>query len=229
LTLHNPTTISMPEARRRELAEVCRHHDLAVLEDDVYGFLNETPLPALAGMLPERGFYLSSTSKAFAPGLRLGYVHAPMRDIHRVVAAMRISTFMAPPLMAAIASQWIRNGTGDRLAAEKRQVAAARNPIVRDILGAPSLGTELHANPASLHCWLTLPEGWRADEFAAAAQRAGVGVTPAAAFVVPSSLPSPEAIRLCVGTAAAPAILTQALRTLAGLLSTTPGAYLSVV
>jgi DNA-binding transcriptional MocR family regulator len=198
-----------------------------VIEDDVYGFLCNPSQSALSMQLPERGFYLSSTSKAFAPGLRLGYVHVPLRDVERVTAALRNSTYMAPPLMAAIASRWIGNGTGDRLAAEKRQVAAVRCEIVQRILGAPELGTVLQANPASLHCWLTLPAGWRADEFAAAAQRAGVGVTPAAAFAVGAG--APEAIRLCLGTVATTAILEQALRTLASLLSATPGAYLSVV
>ncbi|HEX3952762.1 MAG TPA: PLP-dependent aminotransferase family protein [Stellaceae bacterium] len=227
-TLHNPTTITMPLERRREIAAVCREHDLAVIEDDVYGFLFAQPLPALVTLLPERGFYISSTSKAFAPGLRLGYIHVPPRDIERVTGALRASTYMAPPLMAAIASRWIGDGSADRMAAEKRQLAAARYPIVTGILGADGLGTTLMADPASLHCWLSLPPQWRAEEFAASAQRAGVGVTPAAAFAVGPAAATPEAIRLCLGTTATP-LLEQALRTLADLLAATPGPYLSVV
>src|SRR6266851_2558628 len=62
-TLHNPTTATMPVARRKALAEVARRHDLALLEDDVYGFLLDAPLPPLAHFAPERVFYITSTSK----------------------------------------------------------------------------------------------------------------------------------------------------------------------
>jgi DNA-binding transcriptional MocR family regulator len=226
-TLHNPTTVTMPPERRRDIAEICRRHDLAVIEDDVYGFLCNPPNLALTSLMPERGFYLSSTSKCFAPGLRLGYVHVPPRDRDRVIAALRTSTFMAAPLMAAIGSRWITNGVGDRLAEEKRRLSAARYAVARDILAAPDLGTTLHGTPQSMHCWLTLPAGWRADEFAAAAHRAGIGVTPTAAFAAVSG--TPPAIRICLGIASTMGVLQHALRTLAGLLSAMPGAYLSVV
>src|SRR6266851_1552084 len=44
-TLHNPTTAIMPEARRREIAEIARRYGVAIVEDDVYGFLLDTPPP----------------------------------------------------------------------------------------------------------------------------------------------------------------------------------------
>ena len=46
-TLQNPTTTVMPETRRRRIAEICRRHDVTIIEDDIYGFLLEgaaTPL-----------------------------------------------------------------------------------------------------------------------------------------------------------------------------------------
>ena len=43
-TLHNPTTATMPVARREAVAEMARRHDVALIEDDVYGFLLDAPL-----------------------------------------------------------------------------------------------------------------------------------------------------------------------------------------
>lgn len=228
-TLHNPTTVTMPEERRREIAAVCRRHDLAVIEDDVYGFLRDKPLPPLVGLLPERGYYLSSLSKSFMPGLRIGYIHAPGRDIDRLAAAIRVSTYMAPPLTAAIATRWIGDGTGDLLGAEKRRLAAMRQPLVRAILGAADLGTTVATDAASLHCWIVLPPGLRAGEIAAAAQQRGVGITPASVFAAGSGAANLEAFRLCVGTPDTPEQLERALNILAATLAANSSPYLSVV
>ncbi|HYD30521.1 MAG TPA: PLP-dependent aminotransferase family protein, partial [Azospirillaceae bacterium] len=76
-TVHNPTTITMPEARREEIARILVRHDAWVIEDGLYAFLHQhAPLP-LAARVPERTVYLTSLSKAVAPALRIGYAAAP--------------------------------------------------------------------------------------------------------------------------------------------------------
>jgi len=228
-TLQNPTTAVMPEERRREIAAICRRHDIAVVEDDAYGFLCNPPVPPLVTLLPESGVYLTSLSKSFAPGLRIGYLHAPARNADRFAAAAHATGgYMAPPLMAAIASRWIADG-GDRLAAEKRRLVAARQRVVRSILDEPRLGANLATHPDSLHCWLILPTGWRADEFAAAARDRGVGVTPAGAFAVGANSGIPEAVRFSLGTPATADLLERAIHQIAATLEAGPSPYLSVV
>jgi DNA-binding transcriptional MocR family regulator len=225
-TLHNPTLATMPQERRQEIAAVCRQHDLTVIEDDVYGFLYDPPRQPIVALLPERGYYISSLSKACAPGLRIGYIHAP-GGIDRIATAIGASIYMAQPLMAAVASRWMADGTVDRLAAEKRRLAAARQAIVQTVFGSPPSGAKLVSDPASLHCWLILPAGWRAEEFAAAARQRGVGITPAAAFAVGAA--APEAVRFCLGTPETGEQLGRAVRALAATLSENPSPYLSVV
>jgi DNA-binding transcriptional MocR family regulator len=222
-TLHNPTTATMPLARRRELAEVARRHEVMLIEDDVYGFLVEHPLPPLASLAPEHAFYITSTSKSFVPGLRVGYAHCPPAQVERVTAAVRAMTYSAPPLMARIASRWIEDGTGDRLVAEKRAETARRQTLARHVLARQSY----HTAPEAAHLWLALPEPWQAEAFAAAARRRGVGVAPAAAFAVGRQVP--RAVRLCIGTPPTALALEQGLTRLAELLAAAPEAYLSVV
>jgi DNA-binding transcriptional MocR family regulator len=62
----------MPAERRAELLRVIEKLGLVVIEDGVYGFLDdEMPLAALA---PDSCIVLDSLSKKVAPGLALGGV-----------------------------------------------------------------------------------------------------------------------------------------------------------
>ncbi len=222
-TLHNPTTATMPVARREALAEVAQLHDVALIEDDVYGFLLDAPLPPLAHYAAERGFYITSTSKSLMPALRVGYVYVPKAQVERIAAAVRATIYSAPPLMARIAARWIADGTATRLAEEKRAETRRRNRMAHRILG----GTGFAGDPAAPHLWLTLPEPWRADDFVAAARRRGVGIIPAAAFAVIRQ--APEAVRVCLGAQTTADRVERALTRLAELLASPAERYFSVV
>ncbi|HXY39738.1 MAG TPA: PLP-dependent aminotransferase family protein [Vicinamibacteria bacterium] len=212
-TLHNPTTVVMPEARRREIVEVARAHGLAIVEDDVHGLLPETrPLP-LAALAPERTYYLTSTSKTLAPGLRIAYVKAPPAMVTRLAGGLRATTWAVAPLTAAIASAWIREGTADALLLARREEARARQAIVRERLA----GADVDAHPEAYYVWLRLPEPWRGEAFAAEARERGVVVTPAEAFTVGRE-PQVHAVRLCTGAAHGRAALGRGLGIVADLL-----------
>jgi DNA-binding transcriptional MocR family regulator len=223
-TLQNPTASVMPLDRRRAIARIAEENDIALVEDDVYGFLvAEAPLP-IAAFAPAHGFYVTSASKSIAPGLRIGYVHAPEDKLEKLAAAMRATTHMATPLMAEIVSRWVRDGTADRLVAAKRDAAVRRQAMVRRLFA----GAALRTHPFSFHVWLTLPETWRAEDFVAAARRRHVGLTPAVAFAV-GRTPPPNAVRLCIGPPASDETLERALRLVTDLLAEVPEPYLSVV
>jgi DNA-binding transcriptional MocR family regulator len=221
--LQNPTTTTMPIERRQALAVLARQHDVTLIEDDVYGFLLERPLPPLATLAPEHAVYVTSTSKSLVPALRIGYVHGPTSLVERLAGAVRASTYTAPPLMARIASLWIEDGTAGRLVQEKRAETARRQAVMRRLLA----GQDYQSDTAAAHVWLKLPETWRAEDFAAAAARRGVGVTPAAAFAVGRHVPN--AVRICIGTPPGIAELERGLTRLVELLANPPEPYLSVV
>ena len=78
-SFQNPTAAFMSDERRRQIAEVAIEHRLTVIEDDVFGFLAPEVKP-LSSYLPEdQFFYITSTSKSIAPGMRIGYLLAPAR------------------------------------------------------------------------------------------------------------------------------------------------------
>ena len=125
----------------------------------MHGLLPEQrPLP-LAALAPERTYYLTSTSKTLAPGLRIAYVKAPSARVPRLAASLRATTWAVAPLTAAIASAWIRDGTADALLAARREEARARQAVARERLA----GADFDAHPEAYYLWLRLPEPWRSE------------------------------------------------------------------
>jgi DNA-binding transcriptional MocR family regulator len=149
---------------------------------------------------------------------------APRAMVPRIAASIRATTWMAAPLMAEIASQWIKDGTAERIVKRKRQEAAARQRLAATVLGR----FRSQSHEAAYHLWLQLPDPWRSETFAEEARRRGVAVTPAQSFVVGRAA-TPHAVRVCLGAPADRQHLEKGLRILAGILETSPHAEIAVV
>ncbi|GAB4229508.1 MAG: PLP-dependent aminotransferase family protein [Kiloniellaceae bacterium] len=191
---HNPTSLTMPEERRRDLAEVARRHGVAIAEDDTFGFLDgEEPAP-LSAHLPELGFYIAGLSKTVSPGLRIGYVVAPEKARERVGGAVHSTCWMACPLTAEIAAELINSGVAAEVSDARKREAEARSAIAREAMS----GWDIDCAPGANFLWLRLPEPWRSNEFAAEAEKRGVLVTPSDPFMVGRRESAP-AVRVCFG------------------------------
>jgi DNA-binding transcriptional MocR family regulator len=223
-TIHNPLGTVMPEERRREIARIAEEHDISIVEDDVHSFILERPPLPLSAFAPERSYYILTTSKSIAGGMRIGYLHAPSRMVERLATSLRATVWMAAPLMAEIVSEWIRDGTAERLVAQKRKEAAERQEMARRILQ----GLPFSAHPLSFHIWLELPEPWRNDEFLAQVRKRGVLVTPPEAFV-PAREEAPHAVRVCLGAARTRQQLEKGLKIIRELCRSSPKPTLSII
>ncbi|MBY8882492.1 aminotransferase-like domain-containing protein [Actinacidiphila acidipaludis] len=215
-TLHNPLTVTMPAARRAELAAALCETGLTAVEDAVWSFMHDSAPPPLAAHAPGNVILADSLSKRLAPGLTLGFAVTPPHLADRMSAALRSGAWTTTGFALEAATGWLTDGTAETIAAAKRADAAER----RRIAGETLAGFTLRADPRAYFCWWELPEPWRADTFVAAAGRRGIAVTPAASFTVGPHR-APNAIR--VGLASAPpAVLRRALTVLAGLARTAP-------
>ena len=191
---HNPTSLTMPEDRRRDLTEIARRFGVAVIEDDTFGFLDGTEPAPIAAHLPELGYYVVGLSKTVSPGLRTGYVVAPEKAQSRLGNAVHSTCWMACPLTAEIGSELIRSGVAAKVAAGRKRESTLRSLLAREALA----GWDFDCSEGSTFLWLRLPEPWRSSEFAAEAERRGVLVTPSDPFMVGRRESAP-AVRVCFG------------------------------
>ena len=219
-TLQNPTAITMPERRRKELANIAKRCNVRIVEDDPYWRLADAPPPPIATFAPEQVYYISTLSKCLTPGLRVAFVL--IREPHereRFLAALRSFALMVAPLTAALATQWILDGSADELMEGVRKEARLRHRMAGDILAGRYSGAG-----DGLHVWLALPGYWSPAQFAYAADSEGIAVTPAQAFSTGSE--SVNAIRISLGSIKDRRSLQAGLQRLSHLLARRPESFL---
>ena len=210
-TLHNPTSVTTGEVRKREIADVVRELGLPVVEDRIWSFLHpDSPAP-LAACAPGLVHVVDGLSKRVAPGLTVGFLVVPEGRVDAVGVAIRSGGWSAGRFALEAGVRWMADGTVERLVAAKREDAAARQRLVAEELGEFAV----RADPLTYYAWWELPTPWRADTFTAAAAAHGIAVTPGTAFSVDPKV-TPDAVRLGLASAAVPD-LRRALRVLAGL------------
>jgi DNA-binding transcriptional MocR family regulator len=193
-TIQNPTTLTIPQHRREEICAVARKYHVPIVEDDAYGFIPLHGPAPLAAMAPDLTWHIGGLAKCIGAGLRLAYVVAPdTKAIWPFVSAMRANNVMASPLMVALATRWIEDGTADQILRFIRSEAAARQSMAAAILPKDSF----RADPIAFNIWLPLSHGWTRSTFGSHMRSSGIGVVASDAFTVEG--PAPEAVRVCFG------------------------------
>lgn len=170
-TMQNPTATTMPADRRRDVAEVVKRAGTWLVEDDPYSRLYDAPLPAVSSFMPERSAYIGTLAKTLSPGLRIAYLACPgPAEAARFAEALRVIALMPAPLMAAVATTWIREGRAETLLSAVRAEARARRALAARILPAATGPGE------SLHVWLPLPGAASPGRLRLAAQQRGLSL-----------------------------------------------------
>ncbi len=222
-TLQNPTAITMPQRRRKELAGIAKRCKVRIVEDDPYWLLADAPPPPIATFARDQVVYISTLSKCLTPGLRVAFVLVPdPQERERFLAALRSFALMAAPLTAALASQWILDGTAQRLLEGVRKEARLRHRMARDVLAGRYSGAG-----DGLHAWLELPAYWNPSQLARAADSEGIAFTPAEAFATGSV--SANAIRISLGSIKDRGRLQAGLQRLSHLLARRPESFSAAV
>lgn len=218
-TLQNPTTLTIPEARREAIAAVCRRHGLPIVEDDAYGFIPVHGPAPFAAIAPDLTWHVAGLAKCIGAGIRAAYVVAPdARSSWPFAAALRAATVMASPLTVALATRWIEDGTADAILRFIRAETFARQQLAAEILPAGSF----RADPLAFNLWVPLPPGWTRSAFIGQMRATGIGVVASDAFA--ASGPPPEAVRVCLGGPISRERLRGALEFMAHALEESPAA-----
>ncbi|MBO0902928.1 PLP-dependent aminotransferase family protein [Jiella sonneratiae] len=211
----NPSASMMGLARREALIAVARENALSIIENDPLGPLIEDRPPPVAALAPERTLYVTTFTKSVLPGLRTGYLVAPDRLMPAVANRHLVSHWIATPLLAEVASRWVRDGTAMDLVRWQRKALARRQATVAEMLA----GIDHRAHPMGLHVWLPLRSRTEEEVFVAQARLRGVALAPGRSFQIGRD--EHPAVRIAVGSASE-AELKAGLRVVAGLYHAAP-------
>jgi DNA-binding transcriptional MocR family regulator len=194
-SLQNPTNSIMSENRRKQIAALAEEHDFLIVEDEILSpFLDPKP-SYISSIIPDRCYFVVSSSKSVAAGLRVGFIAVPAGSRQRLAETMQALNLGLPPLMGEIFSIWLEDGSVEKIIAARRKELIERQKIAAEIL----CGQESYGHPSSYHIWLILPEGWTSEKFAIETQMRGVTVASGEIFAAERK-PRMNAVRLSLGS-----------------------------
>ncbi len=202
----NPTNSCMTEARQREIVAIAERYHLWIIEDAISAYYCDVKPPSFYQLNPDHCLYIQSHSKMLAGGLRVGYLVTPPRLGLQVSSAIRSHCWFTSPITVEVAQRWISGSEFSRIEQRVRRELQRRTDAAKRILD----GYQCHILDGSFHCWLILPEPWRASDFEARLLEKGVAVLSSEPFAV-GRFPAPQAIRICLSSAACFAEVEQGL------------------
>ena len=159
----NPTTCTIPEKRKDELAEVIARHNLILLEDDNTGIpqTGECNYHSMFSRLPDRTIYICNSTMALCNGLRVAFAAFPENFRVPLLNALYHLNIKTSSLDAEIMTELILSGKAAKILGQKAELARERNRIFdRFFPDAVTPGT-----PAAFFRWLPIPR-FAMDEMA---------------------------------------------------------------
>ena len=184
-SFQNPLGCAMPDAAKRRLLRLAEQHDLALIEDDVFGDLSPTaqrPTPLKAWDRHGRVVYCGSCSKSLAPGLRVGWVAGGRW--HSRMASLKISQSLVTPLLEQrMLAAYLQSGAlAPHLRRLREALAAGVAPALQAVARHFPLGTEVISSAGGWWLWLALPAGVDAMALLRLSVARGIAFTPGSLF-----------------------------------------------
>jgi DNA-binding transcriptional MocR family regulator len=207
-TYQNPAGVTLSEQRRERVLDICERAGLLVVEDDPYGqlgFDGDAPKP-LRARRRDGVFYLSTFSKTFAPGLRVGWILAPHAVREKLVIASE-AQILCPSAYAqsAISTYLSTMPWREQLKIFREVYRERRDALLSSLADLMPAGTTWTRPGGGLFVWATLPEGLDSKAMMPRAIHARVAYVPGTGFYAHGegggnlrlnfSFPPPERIR----------------------------------
>jgi len=196
----NPGGTTLPVARRLEIVRLSHKYGIPVVEDDPYGALrfegeHLPPLVALDtdfqtsagvtghGYMEGNVLYLGTFSKTLAPGLRLGWVVAPVEIIDQLVMAKQGVDLHTSTFNQMLAWEMVKDGFMDEHIRVIRRVYRERRDVMLAALERyfPEGCSWTHPE-GGLFLWARVPEWLDTAELLQEAIQFKVAYVPGFAF-----------------------------------------------
>lgn len=189
----NPSGVTMSLEKRKKVYELCREHNVLVLEDNPYGDLRVEgeDLPPIKAFDTEGVvLYAGSFSKVISPGMRVGYAIGPKEVIQKMVVCKQgedvHSNIWAQIVCCRFMTRFDYEAHLERLRGiyrRKRQVLlSAMERYFKPLI-------TWNQFEGGLFAWCTLPEGIDMLDFVKRAAERKVCVVPGTAFLIDETQP----------------------------------------
>ena len=181
----NPTGRSLSIERRQELVETCARHGIPLIEDDPYGALSYKgePYPKMLNMNPDGVIYMGSFSKVLTPGIRLGYVVAPLPLVRRLELAKQAADLHTAQLTQMVVYEVVKDGFLDQHIPSIRTLYANQCQVMLDAMAETFPAGVTWTKPeGGMFIWVTLPKHIDAMKLLDQAIAAKVAFVPGAPF-----------------------------------------------
>ena len=152
----NPTTCTIPEKRKDELAQVIARHKLILLEDDNTGIPQATDgvYNSMFSRLPEQTIYICNSTMALCNGLRVAFAAFPENFRVPLLNALFHLNIKTSSLDAEIMTELILSGKAAKILEQKAELAKERNRIFDSYFPE----AVKPGNPAAFFRWLPIPK-----------------------------------------------------------------------
>jgi GntR family transcriptional regulator / MocR family aminotransferase len=197
----SPTGVVLSAARRHALVDWARGSGGYVIEDDYDSEFryDSEPVGTLQGLAPDQVFLLGTTSKALAPAVRLGWVHAPSELAEAVAGEKEMSDRGSSTIDQVALATLLTSGRYDRHLRRMRSVYATRRAALVAAFARHAPRVRLGGLAAGFHAVAPLPSS--ADEAAviAAALERRVGLHGIGEYRGVSGVAAPPALVIGFG------------------------------
>ncbi|WP_333898633.1 PLP-dependent aminotransferase family protein [Agrobacterium pusense] len=166
----NPTCATLPEERRRAIADIARRYGVWVVEDNLYGAMTREAIPLIAEFAPDITFVVGGLSKSVAAGVRGGWVACPAQYSSRIRISHSMLTGGLPFMLAEVNARLVNSGDADDIRKDCIAEINQREAIARRAFA----GLDFNSLPDIAFLWLRLPEPWLSGTFRNAAMKEGV-------------------------------------------------------
>jgi GntR family transcriptional regulator / MocR family aminotransferase len=216
----SPTGVVLSAARRHALTDWARRSGGYVIEDDYDSEFryDKEPVGALQGLAPDQVFLLGTASKALAPAIRLGWVHAPSALAAAVAAEKQMSDRGSCLLDQLALATLLTTGRYDRHLRRMRAVYAARRTALTGAFARHIPEIRLTGLAAGFHAVAPLPPSAGETAVIAAARDRRVGLHGIGEYRGDPDTAAPPALVMGFGNVAERAI-DPAIAAIADLLS----------
>lgn len=181
-TNQNPTGITMPDSRRKDLMNFCVENRLPIIEDGAYHELcydGQPPIPLKAIDKTGTVIYLGSASKTLAPGLRIGWIIAPEPIVQRLGDVKMQMDYGASSISQWIFAEFLESGLYSKYLSDlKCELRRRRDHALAVLDKYYQELADWNIPTGGFYIWLTFKDNVQMERLFEKAAKAGILLNP---------------------------------------------------